>query len=133
MGTMKTQPTHRFSFGPWNISEGGDPFGPETRAAFPPSEKYALFKKLGFDGVQFHDDDVIPELESKSASQIEKEAAETKKMLDGEGLVPEFVAPRLWFAPQTVDGGLTSNSAANRQYAKDRIRKAVDIANRIVS
>ncbi|MDB4512261.1 TIM barrel protein [Arenicella sp.] len=130
---MKTQSTHRFSFGPWNISEGQDPFGPETRPAFPPSEKYALFKKLGFDGVQFHDDDVIPELESKAASQIEKEAAEMKRMLDGEGLVPEFVAPRLWFAPETVDGGLTSNSAANRQYAKDRCRKTVDIANMIGS
>jgi len=25
------QVTYRFSFGPWNLSEGGDPFGPPVR------------------------------------------------------------------------------------------------------
>lgn len=123
----------RFSFGPWNISEGQDPFGPETRKAFPHAEKFACYKKLGFDGVQFHDDDVVPDLESKSPSEIEKEAAEVRKLLEGEGLVPEFVAPRMWFAEETIDGGLTSNSAADRQYAKDRMRMSVDIANLIGS
>ena len=51
---------HRFSFGPWNISEGADPFGSEIREAYPHEQKYALYKNLGFDGVQFHDDDVAP-------------------------------------------------------------------------
>src|SRR5574343_461049 len=58
-----SKPTkYRFSFGPWNISEGGDPFGPEVRPVFPHEKKFALYKPLGFDGVQFHDDDVVPGL-----------------------------------------------------------------------
>ena len=28
---MSEQTEYRFSFGPWNISEGADPFGPEVR------------------------------------------------------------------------------------------------------
>jgi xylose isomerase len=43
------------------------------------------------------------------------------------------VAPRLWFADQTVDGGYTSNSAVDRAYAWDRTKKAVDIANAVGS
>jgi xylose isomerase len=49
-------------------------------------------------------------------------------MLKNEGLTPEFVAPRLWFADQTVDGCYTANSAADRAYAWDRTKKSIDIA-----
>jgi xylose isomerase len=119
---------YRFSFGPWNISEGADPFGPDVRPVFPREEKFALFKPLGFDGVQFHDDDVVPDLDALSPEQISRKAAEIGKMLNNQGLVPEFVAPRLWFAEATVDGGFTSNAASDRQYALDRAFKAIDIA-----
>ena len=53
---MSKPVTYRFSFGPWNISEGGDPFGPDVRAAFPHDRKFALYKRLGFDGVVVSDD-----------------------------------------------------------------------------
>ena len=33
------QGTFRFSFGPWNIHEGADPFGPEVRKSIPFNEK----------------------------------------------------------------------------------------------
>jgi xylose isomerase len=52
-------------------------------------------------------------------------------MLDDRGLVPEFVAPRLWFDPRTIDGGFTSNSADDRQYALDRCLRAIDIAREV--
>lgn len=123
-----TPVNYRFSFGPWNISEGADPFGPEVRPAFPHEKKFALYRPLGFEGVQFHDDDVVPGIDSLTAAQISRQTAKVKRMLDNQGLVPEFVAPRLWFAPQTVDGGFTSNSAPDRQYALDRARQAMDIA-----
>lgn len=126
-----TPTTYRFSFGPWNISEGADPFGPDVRAAYPHGSKWALYKALGFDGVQFHDDDVVPGLDQLSAAQIAQRAGELAQELRNEGLVPEFVAPRLWFAPQTVDGGYTSNSSTDRAYAWDRTRKCVDIARAI--
>ena len=127
---MKTnKPTqYRFSFGPWNISEGADPFGPEVRKAFPHEKKFALYKPMGFDAVQFHDDDVVPGIDGLTPAQISKQTAKVKRMLDNQGLTPEFVAPRLWFAPQTVDGGYTSNSAKDRQYALDRTLRSIDIA-----
>jgi xylose isomerase len=124
---------YRFSFGPWNISEGADPFGPEVRNVFPHEKKFALYKPLGFDGVQFHDDDVVPGLDDLTPAQITKQCAKIKRMLDNQGLVPEFVAPRLWFAPQTVDGGYTANSAKDRKYALERTKKCIDIAREVGS
>ena len=128
---MSTLTQYRFSFGPWNISEGADPFGPDARKAFPHEEKFALYRPLGFEGVQFHDDDVVPGLDSLTPEQLLKQAAAVKEMLANQGLVPEFVAPRLWFAEQTVDGAYTSNSATDRAYAWDRTKKTIDIARAI--
>ena len=130
---MTTPVTYRFSFGPWNISEGGDPFGGEVRKAFPHEEKFALYRPLGFEGVQFHDDDVVPGMDGLKPDQIQKKATEVKAMLANQGLTPEFVAPRLWFADQTVDGAYTSNSASDRAYAWDRTKKCIDIANAVGS
>ena len=120
--------TFRFSFGPWNIHEGADPFGPPVRPAVNFADKLPLYKKLGFDGVQFHDDDAVPNLNTLSPAQVEQTARELAKILDGEGLVAEFVAPRLWEDPRTIDGGFTSNDPAERQYAIDRTKQCIDIA-----
>jgi xylose isomerase len=130
---MAAQPSYRFSFGPWNISEGADPFGPDVRAAFPHEKKFALYKKMGFDGVQLHDDDVVPGLATLDHAQMIRKAGEVGRMLNDQGLVPEFVAPRLWFADQTIDGGYTSNSASDRAYAWERTCRSVDIARTIGS
>jgi len=120
--------TYKFTFGPWNISTGRDPFGPEVRKEVAFAAKIREYKKLGFDGVQFHDDDAVPDLDQE-AGNLDKAAAKVKKLLDGEGLFCEFVAPRLWEHPKTVDGGYTSNSAAERKYAIERSKRAIDIAN----
>ena len=45
----------RFSFGPWNIHEGADPFGPTVRGSIPFGTKLTMYKKLGFDGVTDRD------------------------------------------------------------------------------
>src|SRR5262245_43925892 len=60
---------------------------------------------------------------------MQRAAAKVKRLLDGEGLFCEFVAPRLWEHPKTIDGGYTSNSAAERKYAIERSKRAIDIAN----
>ena len=118
---------YRFTFGPWNISTGRDPFGPEVRKDVAFAAKIKEYKKLGFDGVQFHDDDVCDaDLDFPTTM---KEVAKVKKMLDGEGLFCEFIAPRLWEHPSTIDGGYTANSAAERRYALERFKRAVDIAD----
>jgi len=120
---------YRFSFGPWNIDEGADPFGPPVRKPEPLAKKIKVAKQLGFDGMQFHDDDAVPDIDNKTSAQIEKESKQVKKMLDNEGLVAEFVAPRLWFSPKTIDGAYTSNDPACRKYAIERSKKAIDIMN----
>jgi len=120
---------YRFSFGPWNIDEGADPFGPAVRKPEALAKKIKVAKKLGFDGVQFHDDDVVPDIDEKTPAEIEKQAKAVKRMLDNEGLKAEFVAPRLWFAKQTIDGAYTSNDPRCRKYAIDRTKTAIDIMN----
>jgi xylose isomerase len=121
--------TYRFSFGPWNIHEGADPFGPAVRNTIKFADKLGYYKKLGFDGVQFHDDDAVPDLNDLTPQQITKKAAELKKVLDDKGLSAEFVAPRLWEDDRTIDGGYTSNDAKCRAYAIDRSKRSIDIAN----
>ena len=118
---------YRFSFGPWNIHTGADPFGPPVRDEFTFAEKLAFYRELGFEGVQFHDDDVVTDADAPWAQQ-EREAKRVKQMLDGHGLVAEFVAPRLWEHPNTIDGALTANSAEIRRYALERSKRAADIA-----
>jgi xylose isomerase len=127
MTATNQQKKYRFTFGPWNISMGADPFGPPVRKDVEIAVKLREYKKLGFDGVQFHDDDAVPN--DLDAAATERAARDMKKVLDGEGLFCEFVAPRLWEHPNTIDGGYTSNSAAERKYAIDRSKRTVDIAN----
>jgi xylose isomerase len=123
----QTGRSYRFTFGPWNISTGADPFGPPVRKEVAFAAKIREYKKLGFDGVQFHDDDVV-EADLDPQATL-RGAAKIKKLLDGEGLFCEFVAPRLWEHPKTIDGGYTANSASERRYALERSRRAIDIAN----
>ncbi|MBN8900710.1 MAG: hypothetical protein J0H57_06700, partial [Rhodospirillales bacterium] len=56
---MSTPTKYRFTFGPWNISTGADPFGPPARKEMEYAQKLKKYKELGFDGVQFHDDDML--------------------------------------------------------------------------
>ena len=120
---------YKFSFGPWNISEGADPFGPPVRPPVAWADKLKVYKRLGFDAVMFHDDDVVPQIEEKNWPQIEREAKEMKKALDGEGLATEVTAPRLWEDARTIDGAFTSNDPKNRQWAIDRAKRCIDISN----
>jgi xylose isomerase len=122
---------YRFSFGPWNIHEGADPFGPPVRPSVEFAAKLPVYKRLGFDAVQLHDDDAVPDLEEKSAAEITQATAAMKNQLDGEGLVAEFVAPRLWENPLGVDGGYTANDPAGRKWAIERSKRTIDIARQL--
>lgn len=126
---MSTPTKYRFTFGPWNISTGADPFGPPARKEMEYAQKLEKYKELGFDGVQFHDDDIVPADLDWQATL--KGTAEVKKVLDGEGLFVEIIAPRLWEDPRTLDGGFTSNSPSERQYAIDRAKRCADLADEV--
>jgi xylose isomerase len=119
--------SYRFSFGPWNIHPGADPFGPPVRDEIPFAEKLALYKQMGFDGIQLHDDDIVTDADAPWAQQ-EAEAKALRRLLDDEGLIAEFVAPRLWEHPLTIDGAITANAPEARQYALERSKRAVDLA-----
>ncbi len=122
---------YRFSFGPWNIHEGADPFGPPVRPTRAFAEKLAVFQELGFDAVQFHDDDAVPGLDDLTPSQIGERARAMRQQIADAGLVAEFVAPRLWEHPNTIDGAFTANDPAVRAYALDRAKRSIDIAREL--
>jgi len=124
-------PDYRFSFGPWNIHGGADPFGPVVRDEMTYAEKLTFYKKLGFDGIQFHDDDAVPELNELSPRQIANKAKAVREQLEDHGLAAEFVAPRLWEDPRTIDGAYTSNDRQHREYAIERSKRTIDIANEL--
>jgi xylose isomerase len=122
---------YRFSFGPWNIHEGADPFGPPVRPTRAFGEKLAVFRELGFDAVQFHDDDAVPGLDDLRPAQIADRARAMRSQIADAGLTAEFVAPRLWEHPNTVDGGFTANDPTLRAYALDRAKRSSDVAREL--
>jgi xylose isomerase len=125
--------SYRFSVGSWNLSEGADPFGPPVRDPFTFVEKTKIAQQLGFAALQFHDDDAVPDLDLLSPAEITRQARATRQILADHGLAAEFVAPRLWFNPHTIDGAYTSNNPADRAYALERSIKAIDIAHELGS
>jgi len=122
---------YRFSFGPWNIHSGADPFGPPVRAERSFADKLGQYRVLGFDAVQFHDDDAVPGLDELTPLQIRRRARKVKRQIDDAGLLAEFVAPRLWESPRTVDGAYTANDPEARRYAIERTKRAADIAHEL--
>ena len=119
----------KFSVGPWNVHSGADSYGPAVRDEIPFEEKIRKFKEMGFDAIQFHDDDAVPNINNYTEAEIIEEAKKVKALLDKYDLKTEFVAPRLWMDPHTVDGGFTSNSEEDREYAMWRAYRSIDIAN----
>jgi xylose isomerase len=122
---------YRFSFGPWNIHEGADPFGPAVRPSRTFDEILTVYQQLGFDLVQFHDDDAVPGLDELPPAQIRGAARAMRRKIVDHGLAVEFVAPRLWEHPQTIDGAYTANDPKARAYAIERSKKAADIAQEL--
>lgn len=117
-----------FTVGPWNVHEGEETFGPGVRPAVPLEEKIQRFAQIGMDGVQFHDDDAVPDMDRMSDKAIVEYARDVKAMLDKHGLFAEFVAPRLWFDPRTSDGAYTASSKEDFDYAMWHSFRSIDIA-----
>ena len=118
----------KYTVGPWNVAEGVDVYGPATRAPLTMREKIERFAEGGFSAIQFHDDDAVPDIASKSIQQIEDEAHELRAFLDGLGVGCEFVAPRLWFDPAFKDGAYTAPKRENWEKAMWRSERTIDIA-----
>lgn len=121
----------KFSVGPWNVHSGADSYGPATRNEITFEEKVKQFARLGFSAVQFHDDDAVPNMNNLTNEEIKAEAKKVKAILDKYGMKAEFVAPRLWMDPHTIDGGYMSSSTKDREYALWRSYRSIDIANEL--
>ena len=118
----------KFTVGPWNVHTGADSYGPETRKAIDLESKFKKFAELGFSAVQFHDDDAVPNMNNMTEEEIKEHACGVKKLLDRYGLKAEFVAPRLWMDPHTLDGGFMSTRREDREFALWRAFRSIDIA-----
>lgn len=118
-----------FTVGPWNVHEGNETFGPGIRPGISLEEKVKKYAEIGIDGVQFHDDDAVPDMDNMSEKAIIDYAKDVRAMLEKYGMFAEFVAPRLWFDAKTNDGGYTASSKSDYDYAMWRTLRSVDIAN----
>ncbi|WP_127583473.1 TIM barrel protein [Paenibacillus koleovorans] len=121
--------TFKYSVGPWNLHQGADMFGPPVRPDVEFGRKLELFKEIGFDALQLHDDDAVPDLNNFSGRELAEQARKLKHLMDETGLVVEFIAPRLWEDPETRDGAYTANREKQRNYAMERTKKALEIAD----
>lgn len=121
----------KYSVGPWNVHNGADSYGPATRDDISLEEKVKKFAELGFSAVQFHDDDAVPNMNELSEEEIRLEARNVKALLDKYNMAAEFVAPRLWMDPHTIDGGFMSTSKEDRDFAMWRAYRSIDIANEL--
>lgn len=121
----------KYSVGPWNVHEGADAYGPATRKTISVEEKFKKFKEIGFDAIQFHDDDAVPNMNKLSVEEIKVEARKMKALLDKYDLKAEFVAPRLWMDERTIDGGFMSTRASDREFAMWRAYRSIDIAREL--
>ncbi len=117
-----------FTAGPWNVHEGDETFGPGIRPAVSFEDKVKRFAEIGLDGVQFHDDDAVPDMNNMSEKAIIDYARDVKATLDKHGLFAEFVAPRLWFDRRTSDGAYTASRKEDYEFAMWRSMRAIDIA-----
>jgi len=121
----------KFSVGPWNVHSGADSYGPATRQEIPFEEKLKRFAEMGFSAIQFHDDDAVPNMNDLTEEEIKAEARKVKGLLDKYGLKAEFVAPRLWMDPRTIDGGFMSARKEDREFAMWRACRSIDIAREL--
>ena len=70
--------TFRFTAGPWNIHEGNETFGPGHRKSIPLEEKMKKYAEIGLAGMQFHDDDAVPDMNNMTEKQIIDYAKDVK-------------------------------------------------------
>ena len=105
----KKQTNYRFSFGPWNIHEGADPFGPRVRDSLTFAEKLKFFRPLGYEGVQFSRRRRRSQHERPYGRGHSKERkgsqARVGRRRAGRGV---RCAPLCGKTPVTIDGGYTS-------------------------
>jgi xylose isomerase len=114
----------RFSFGLWTVGwRGVDVFGGAVRPPLDPVEAVHQLAGLGAAAVTFHDDDVVPDDETRTATldRFSKALADT-------GMAVEMVTTNLFSHPVFRDGGFTANDRDVRRYAMAKVLRNIDLA-----
>ncbi|WP_340537156.1 xylose isomerase [Nocardioides sp. GXZ039] len=124
MSTYTPRPEDKFSFGLWTVGwEGVDVFGPASRPALDPVESTYKLAELGAAAVTFHDDDLLPDDDTREATleRFQKALADT-------GMRCEMVTTNLFSDPIFKEGGLTANDRRVRRYATAKVLRNIDLA-----
>ena len=126
MSDYTPKPEHKFTFGLWTVgNRGADPFGAAVRGHKSPAELVYLLGEVGAYGVNFHDNDLIPnDATPAEAKAIKKEF---RKALDDTGLVVPMATTNLFYEPIFKDGAFTSNDPKVRAYALQKTMNAIDL------
>ena len=114
----------RFSFGLWTVGwQGVDVFGGAVRPRLDPVEAVHRLAELGAAAVTFHDDDLVPDDDSREATleRFTKALAET-------GMGVEMATTNLFGHPVFKDGALTANDRDVRRYALAKVLRNIDLA-----
>lgn len=127
MSDFTPTPADRFSFGLWTVGWGAqDVFGSATRPPLDPVEAVHRLAELGAQGVNFHDEDVIPF--GTSDGERDKLIARFKEALSATGVIVTTATTNLFAHPIFKDGGFTANDRAVRRFAIAKVARNLDLA-----
>ena len=104
---------------------GRDPFGEPVRSALSPVEIVHLLAEVGADGVNFHDNDLVP-IDATPAER-DQIVRQFRAALDETGIVVPMATTNLFFDPAFRDGAFTANDPAVRAYALQKTLRAIDL------
>jgi xylose isomerase len=114
----------KFSFGLWTVGwRGVDVFGGAVRPPLDPVEAVNRLAELGAAALTFHDDDLVPDEDTRQAT-----LDRFTKALEETGLRVEMATTNLFSAPVFKDGGLTANDRDVRRYAIRKVLRNLDLA-----
>jgi xylose isomerase len=116
----------RFTVGLWCTAYAGrEVFGREVRPSLDPMENIRGLSRCGCYGFNFHDDDLVPF--GAPLGETDRILAETKKVMQDEGIVNAMATCNMFEQPVFKDGALTSNDARVRAYARQKAMRAIDM------
>ncbi|MDQ3592024.1 MAG: xylose isomerase [Actinomycetota bacterium] len=124
MEDLTPTPEDKFSFGLWTVGwQGVDVFGSAIRPPLDPVLALERLAGLGAAAVTFHDDDLVPDDDSRQATldRFGQALADT-------GLVVEMLTTNLFGHPVFKEGAFTANDRDVRRYALAKTLRNIDLA-----
>ena len=126
MSKYESTSEDKFTFGLWTVGNiGRDPFGDPVRKVISPVEIVHLLAEVGANGVNFHDNDLVP-IDATPAER-DQIVSDFKKALADTGLTVPMATTNLFSHPAFKDGAFTSNDPKVRAYALQKTMNAMDL------